>query len=323
MGAETAKPTNAPGSFLSRVTSGKIKKPNIFLIYGPEGSGKSTFGSEAEAPIFLEGEEGTKDLNVNRLPRPKTWDDVMAATTEIVDGAHDFKTLVVDTVDWLEPLNWRHVCLNDPKKPKNIDEAAGGYNKGYGVALELWREFYTLLAKARDIRDMTILVLAHAKAIEFNDPATLAPYMRYTLGVSDRNQYSAAKFWKEAADGVFFLNRDISVAGKDKGARGLDDGLQYLFTERRPAFDAKNRLGLPEKIMLPRGASYKALMDAIANSNSEDPEVIIRNIKNLQDQLAVPEQKALVTTRLAEYGKDVDKLKVLRGKVETILQQAA
>src|SRR5947207_2262166 len=77
--------------------------------------GKSTFAAQFPAPVFLDTEGGTHHLDVARLPAPKTWADVVAGIVALATEAHDFKTLVIDTADWLEKLLVDHVCKSANK----------------------------------------------------------------------------------------------------------------------------------------------------------------------------------------------------------------
>jgi hypothetical protein len=102
------------------------------VIFGPEGIGKSTLAAQFPAPVFLDTEGGTHHLDVARLPAPKSWDDVTRAITAPATEAHDFKTLVIDTIDWLEKLLVDYVCKQANKA--SIEDF--GYGKGYVVLAE-------------------------------------------------------------------------------------------------------------------------------------------------------------------------------------------
>ena len=93
-------------SSLSGIRKGPIRAPIRVLGYGAEGVGKSTFATGAPSPIWLGAEGGTMALDVERLPEPKTWDEAMSSLSDVRNDAHDFKTLVLDPLGWLEPLNW-------------------------------------------------------------------------------------------------------------------------------------------------------------------------------------------------------------------------
>ena len=120
-------------SLLSKVTKGKLKRPKIVLIFGVDGCGKSTFGSQAPNPIFIGAEEGTSHLDVSRFPQPKKWADVINSMTSLKTEAHDYKTLVVDSLDWIEPILHKEICLE--YGVNSIEKAAGGYGKGYAEAV--------------------------------------------------------------------------------------------------------------------------------------------------------------------------------------------
>ena len=69
----------------------------------------------------------------------------------------------------------------------------------------------------------------------------------------------SAALIREAVSTVLFANFE-TIARKEKGAKkakAFGDGRRVMFTERRPAFDAKNRFDLPFEMDL----SWKAFTD--------------------------------------------------------------
>ena len=57
-------------SLLESIQRGRQSKPPRVLLYGVEGIGKSTFGSEAPKPIFIQTEDGLDEINSSRqIPR--------------------------------------------------------------------------------------------------------------------------------------------------------------------------------------------------------------------------------------------------------------
>src|SRR5438552_5910771 len=118
MATATAHPAQAPLPKPSRMTlasvvRGRQARPRRILLHGVEGVGKSTFGANAEHPIFVGPEDGTSHLDVPRFPTPETWTEVLEAIDTLRTGTHDYQHLVLDTLDWLEPLNWTHICARD------------------------------------------------------------------------------------------------------------------------------------------------------------------------------------------------------------------
>lgn len=246
---------NAPRMTLSAVTRGTIERPLRVVLYGVEGIGKSTFGADAPAPVFLGAEDGTAHLDVARFPQPRTWGEAIDVLRVLCTDSHDFKTLVVDTVDWLEPLCWRAVC-EAAKKP---DIEAFGYGKGYLAALEEWRRFVRGLDALRE-KGMSVVLLAHALVRPFRNPEG-EDYDRYTLKVNEK----AAGLLREWADAVLFANYQSFGAKQQNGrAKNIGTGARTLYTTHRPAADAKNRWSLPDE--LPMG--WRPFADALAESRT-------------------------------------------------------
>jgi hypothetical protein len=131
---------------LSAISRGRIEKPNRVLVYGYPAIGKSTFASSAPSPIFLPAEEGTNHLDVTRFPRPERWSDLFDALETLTSEPHEFKTLVVDTLDALEPLNFKAVCEAAGKR--SIADFPHG--AGYVAANDQWR---LLLARLERLID--------------------------------------------------------------------------------------------------------------------------------------------------------------------------
>jgi hypothetical protein len=107
---------------LNRMTA--LKPPRI-LIHGVHGVGKTTFAAGAPDPVFLLTEDGLGTLDVPHFPLARTFDEVMQALAALYTEEHAFRTLVVDSVDWLEPLIHARVCKDQGWS--SIEDA------GYGI----------------------------------------------------------------------------------------------------------------------------------------------------------------------------------------------
>ena len=55
-------------NLLETIQSGRQSKPPRVLLYGVEGIGKSTFGSQAPKPIFIQTEDGLDEIECDRFP---------------------------------------------------------------------------------------------------------------------------------------------------------------------------------------------------------------------------------------------------------------
>jgi len=293
---------------LKNVTKGKIDVPHFVLVFGPDGVGKSSFGAGAPSVIFLGTEEGTSNLDVARFPAPNKFSDVVQAIEELSKENHDYKTLVVDSLDWLEPLVWSAVCTEGGQK--SIEDF--GYGKGYVLALKKWQEMIGALKVLRAQKKMNIVLIAHSHVKVFNDPSQPASYDRYQLKLNDK----AAALFREAVDAVLFANYETFVKKEGNAkAKAFGDGARVIFTERRPAFDAKNRMGLPFQIPL----SWADYVSACSASNPDQTKIIKSDISDLIETVTDKSLKEIMQKTFLEAGENVEQLKVILNRIRTRL----
>ena len=230
-------PTTNGSLALSR---GKISRPQKAVIYGPEGVGKSTFASLTPDPVFLDTEGGTHHLDITRLDAVATWDEITAAIAKLASSQHPFKTLVIDTADWLEKRLSEHLCRKANKD--SIEDF--GYGKGWVQLTEEFARFLNSL-DALLARGMNVVFLAHSTVKKFEAPDQAGSYDRFELKLSKQ----VAPLLKEWADVVLFANYVTKIAEKDNGkTRGVGGKERVLFATHTAAYDAKNRHGLPDKL---------------------------------------------------------------------------
>jgi hypothetical protein len=261
-------PPRAVRMTLAAVTKGIVHAPYRLVIHGTDGVGKTTFGADAPAPIFLGAEDGTGHLDVARFPAPESWLDILDAVRTLTNEPHEFKTLVVDSLDWVEPHIWQHVC--DAAGAVNIEEVGGGYGKGYTAALDLWRSFLNALERLQAAKGMHVILIAHSLIKLFKNPEG-DDFERYTIKLNDK----AAGLCREWAKGVYFANYEtFAVKEKSKRVKGVSTGARLLYTQRTAAYDAKDRYFVPESFPL----SW-AEFDAAAKAASPvDPKALAEEI---------------------------------------------
>ena len=235
-----------------------IEPPRI-LIYGAEGIGKSSFGANADNPIFIQAEDGLQGLpNVRKYARAKTFQDVLKSLQDLSEKNHDRRTLVVDCLDSLERLIWNQVCQEHGCK--NIEEVMKGFGKGYIVAMDLWSEYLEYLEYLRLSKGMTIIQIAHAQIKRYEDP-TMEAYDRFSIKLQDGKSCSAAGKLLEYSDVVLFAQTYVGVKTSDpvfnrKRTRGVGGEDRFLYTQERPGFRAKNRFNLPFEIEFKEDGKY-------------------------------------------------------------------
>ena len=253
-------------SMLENIQTGRENKPPRIMVYGQEGVGKSTLGASAPDPIFIQTEDGLGEIDTCKFPLAGTLSDVLAELTALRDEEHNFRTVVIDSLDWLERLIFDEVCKEFGVR--SIEKADGGFGKGYVDALVHWRKVLALLDDLRNKRGMMIILLAHAKVERFEDPENTA-YDRY----APRLHKHAASLISEWVDAVLFATKRLRIS-KDGDSRsiaspiGADGGTRVLRTNGRPACLAKNRFGLPNEIPLNWDAFIEAYRNAVAPAAS-------------------------------------------------------
>ena len=225
-----------------QIITGRQQRPLRVLLYGPEGIGKTTFASRFPAPLILDTEGGSGFLDVARVPQPGSWTELMEDVRQVQRDPACCRTLVLDTADWAETLCRRHVC--DKGQQTSIE--GFGYGKGYVYAAE---EYGRLLNALADVQatGRHIVITAHAAMRKFEQPDEMGSYDRWELKLDRR----IASMLKEWCDVVLFANFETIVVRDSKTGKAKGQGGQrVMYTAHHACWDAKNRLGLPDKLPL-------------------------------------------------------------------------
>lgn len=255
-------------SILDNVVTGKVAKPHYILLHGEPGIGKSTFAAAAPNPIFLCSEEGGDEIGVARIAL-KSYSEFKDAINELSTAEHNYQSIVIDTVDHLEKLIFDEVCAD--QKKKSIEDI--GYAKGYIYALDYWSELITQLEAVRNNKKMNIILLAHTMIKAHNDPQLDAPYDTYQIKL----HHKASEFLRDRVSAVLFATYKTYLhEKKDSKAKAYSDGSRVMFTEKRPAFVAKNRFSLPFELPL----NWDEFDNAVRAQKPKDIEGMIKFIES-------------------------------------------
>jgi hypothetical protein len=224
----------------------------------------------AEAPVFIPVEDGLSSIDCEHFPLATKYADVIAALGALYTEPHEYRTVVLDSVDWLERLIFADVCRK--RNVESIEDIP--YGRGYIFSLIQWREVLAGLDSLRNERGMAVILVAHAQIEKFANPESDA-YDRYT----PRLHKQASALLQEWADEVLFATYKVHTRTTDEGfgrkrVQGIGSGERIIRTTERPAHVAKNRLNLPDEIPLDYRiyAAFLRGENPLANTESDNDQ---------------------------------------------------
>ena len=217
----------------------RVRAPKIVVV-GQGKIGKTTFAAMAPKAIGILTEDGADAVDANAFPLATSLADVYSAVATLINQDHDFQTLFIDSLDWLEPLVQDHVCKAN--NWKNIEQP--GFGKGYVAAAEEWRNLLSGLEVLRADKGMGIILIAHDKINRIEDPLTEG-FDSHVLKLHDR----AAALVQEWADVIGYAGYRIFTSKTDAGfskkeTKATTTGERILHVEPHPAHCGGNRFGL-------------------------------------------------------------------------------
>ena len=203
------------------------------LIYGRAKIGKSTLASQFPTPLFLATEAGLNHLSVHKT-NITSWLSFLEACVEIQKGNHEFKTIVIDTIDNLVSLCSDYIC-----KREKIDHPADmPMGKGWYLITE---ELKGKLIKL-SMLPYGLVFISHCKN-EVVKTRT-AEYNRYTISISGTG---SRRVFLNMSDLILFVDSKIE-SNKER---------RIIYTKPSRDYEAGDRTGLlPETLEL----NYDALI---------------------------------------------------------------
>lgn len=236
------------------ITTGKQSTPYAVVIYGQEGVGKTTLASQFPSPLFLDVEGSTARMDVDRLPVPATWSEVLQMINRMtISPPEGYQTLVIDSWDWLLSLLTAHVITLAPPDRNGEKTLDGfGYGRGYDRQAEYVAQFFNALNDLRAKTGWHVVLVAHAVIRKFELPEEQGTYDRWELKIEQRpkqgnNPLSQTKEW---ADLLLFCRFKTLVSATTTGKSKACGQRRVMNTQHNAAWDAKNRDGLPGEMHL-------------------------------------------------------------------------
>lgn len=273
---------------------------NLMLWYGPPKIGKTTFGSQFPAALFLLTEDGAKHLHVKAW-RVRNWQEFCGKVDLIEKNIKDcpFQNVIIDTVDNLSDMCTEFTCgklgvadLTDAEWGKGFAAFTREFKKqvnrlvrlGLGVGFISHAEEKTVKA------DSITNPYAPGKANEKGEVSITVPTMekrvrKFVLGLVDMILY-------------------MTVRGKGTKIE------RVIYTKPTLSFEAGDRTGrLPEVLPL----DFNALINAYyGNGNGSGRDAIIERINKAEQYLVAesvdgfedPSGERMMNSRRSTIGTD-------------------
>lgn len=236
-------------SILDRISQ-PTSKPVIMTILGEPGVGKTSLAAAFPKPIFIKVEDGTEGIpeelksSIGELPEIKNVDQLWQDMSDIINEDHGYKTVVIDSVTALERLFQQYVVDSDPKKPKSINTAMGGYGAGFQAVGALHQRVRRAASLMQE-KGLHVLFLAHVE-IDTLDLPDQDAYSRYSLRLNKRSMAP----YVDDVSAVALVRLETFTVGDDddKRKKAVGNGNRIITLHANPASVTKNRYGIEDNI---------------------------------------------------------------------------
>jgi hypothetical protein len=266
------RPTSTQESLPKKAKGFMGKNPLGIVLHGPPGVGKTALGAQFEDVMFIHdpAENGIGDLVDYGLVRTPSEILQVDTFTELLELKipSGIKTAVYDSLTGIEKLCFTQHC----------EEFFDGdwSNKGFlsfqqgprNAAKTDWPKFLATLDVHR-AKGVNIILIAHS-TLRMEPNPDGPDYQRYTPA-ADKAIWEITSRWAQA---TFFYNYFVEVK-QEKGeirkkVKSSAEDRRFLYTQYSPAWEAKNRFGLPSDVDCTGSAkeAYAALVKAFQKALS-------------------------------------------------------
>ena len=229
-------------------------RPVLCTILGDAGLGKTSLAATFPKPIFIRAEDGLQAIpeesRPDAFPVINKVDDLWDQLTALIKEDHEYSTLVIDSVTALERLFTSYIVDTDPKKPKSINQALGGYGAGLTAVAALHGRLRKACGVLNAKKNMHIVFIAHADTETIDLPDS-DPYTRYSLRLGKK---SMAPFVDDV-DLVGFIKLLSFTTGDGEKKKVISDGSRVLSLTATASNVSKNRFGITEDLTVEQGVN--------------------------------------------------------------------
>lgn len=232
-------------SILETISKPK-NRPVVATILGDAGLGKTSLAATFPKPVFIRAEDGLSSIPENQrpdaFPRLHSVTDLWAQLASLVQEDHGYQTAIIDSVTALEVMFVDHVIDSDPKNPKGIQQAHGGYGAGRDMVSSMHRR----VRKAAEMlveRGINVVFVAHADTVRI-EPPDADPYTKFSMRLHEKSMQP----YVDNVDLVGFLRLETFVTGDGERKKAISDGTRQLVCHAVASNVSKNRFGITEPL---------------------------------------------------------------------------
>lgn len=217
----------------------KRMKPPMVVLYGEPGIGKTTFAVSAPAPFVIDIEKGADNFDVPRA-NVSTLGEFHDILDYLLTGKHKFKTIVIDSADWLETLIHQEICRESGAtsiSDKRND--ATSFGNGHVKSVNMFKQILTVLEQIRNEQEVGIILTGHSHVRRIDEPDGGA-YDKYVIKLHDK----VGSLLTEWAGAILFAKKETQLDQNGKA----HEGNRVIISSGTKAATAKSRLDLPNQI---------------------------------------------------------------------------
>ena len=185
------------------ITKNQPSKPQLIIIMGDPGAGKTTLAAKAPKPLFISTDGNATKIGLDAI-NVKSPEDI-ADSIKVATDAKDYETVVIDTIegfaDILSPLALgRYNQANNSNYQSAAEVPFYGANRYLNDMLNKIFDMLHELSKTK-----TVLVLTYTKRV-FDEPTQAYRIDSELKNLRQLTKYSDARFWVQY-DGAKYQSR--------------------------------------------------------------------------------------------------------------------
>lgn len=185
------------------ITKNQPSKPQLIIIMGDPGAGKTTLAAKAPKPLFISTDGNATKIGLDAI-NVKSPEDI-ADSIKVATAVKDYETIVIDTIegfaDILSPLALsRYNQANNSNYQSIADVPFYGANRYLNDMLNKIFDMLHELSKTK-----TVLVLTYTKRV-FDEPTQTYRIDSELKNLRQLTKYSDARFWVQY-DGAKYQSR--------------------------------------------------------------------------------------------------------------------